>query len=103
MVQATLADHFERIHADDVMYVAPRACLSFQSLDEALSEPLAKRARVSTSEEEAAQQDLPNELDQDAAIDGFGVVAGEAGGGVLPSDMIYFQVTMKAPSNKKVV
>ena len=46
VLQATLADHVERIHADGVLYAAPRTCLSLQSLDEALSEPLAKRARV---------------------------------------------------------
>ena len=106
VMRAAMESHFEKQHgdADAVIYAAPRSCLSLQPLDEALHEAPTKRARAEAAAVAAAAAaadgsdvdlDIPVDLDVEA-----GSVDASAGFHV---DLVYFQVTITAPSNKRVV
>ena len=93
VLKGAMEDHFAKQHGNTnhVFYAAPRACVTVTQLEEVLQEPPSKRARLQADSEDEEEEGmaLPEDLDASSAN--------------VADPLLYFQVSLLAPSEKRVV
>ena len=93
VLKGAMEDHFAKQHGNTnhVFYAAPRACVTVTQLEEVLQEPPSKRARLQADSEDDEEEGmaLPEDLDASSAN--------------VADPLLYFQVSLLAPSEKRVV